>query len=201
MLKIQPRLVAVLLAIAGALTTTTALASVNDLTSGLLRAGDAPAGFTMPHHRVYNHYQPMMQVGVFEDGRKLAPACAIPASFRLYGWRQGVVEAFDSRRAIKGLQQLSLCGVRFQTANGARLAYRDTVRAMNVYRIHKQVRMVRMGGIGAESMALVSVAKPFSERLLFRRANAFVEIEYAGPSSFSPSRLRHLGGEVNARLR
>lgn len=199
-----------------ALSVSPALAYVNDITSGLLRAGEPPAVFLAPHDRLYVHYHGIMRVPVSHGGNtRFLSACSAPPALSHDGWLQGLVEAFDTQTGIKDFWDLTLCAWRFKTVKGAKSAYITLAAPLRADLKLKTVALLTKRLIGDQSIAVggvthklktrkgkrpVSTGTPGAKALLFRKANAVVELKYLGPASFGGPGFLRLGTVINGRL-
>lgn len=217
-------LLALIVVSALALQVTPALAYVNDITTGLLPASAAPAGFSAPKDQVYLRFHSDMSVKT-HPGRTASPACISDKSFSREGWKQGMIEAFPSQQ-VKSVRTLTLCAWRFKTVGGAQKAYGFEVNPLKtdlkpkstpkkvskgktkkkaagkvVSRTKNTLKLLSKARIGDESLAVEGGTGLITYALYFRNANALVEIKYTGPSSFSPPSFLSLGRTVNSKLR
>jgi hypothetical protein len=202
------RLALLALASALALGVSPALAYVGDITTGLLRAGDAPPGFLTPHVHLYRRFHAKMQVKVSHGGvTKYGSLCLVPSSFAHNGWLQGVIESFDTRSGVKGFQELTLCAWRFTTVAQARHAYPQLTALWQTDIKKGRVRLLSAQRIGDQSLAIAAVKgksssiTPGAKQLEFRQANAVVKLNYVGPNTLSGAAFLHLGVLINSRLR
>lgn len=184
----------------------TTFASVSHFSSALVRPGDAPPDFSQSHLKVYKRFTTLMQVTTRMRSISTKSVCTLPQSFAQLGWKQGLIEAFDRSVPTYALQ---VCASLFRDTAGAHAAYRDLVKSIFTARVQvKMASRLSMPAVGDESSAIthsekqcVCDPKPtlFSYEVVFRHANALVDLAYSGPAS-RPGQFEQLARRVNSRL-
>ncbi|HEX8918269.1 MAG TPA: hypothetical protein VF898_07185 [Chloroflexota bacterium] len=182
-------------------TSLAAHAAVSDIQSSLLRSGEALPGFGTPHSHLYQKFHSQMDVSVSHGGiTRLSSVCVVPTTFAAQ-WAQGVIESFDTTAPPSHLQILTLCAYRFTTAVAAQSGYKVLARGLYVLLRNKSVSALRGQAMGDQSYGVGSNRSPYSDSLVFRHANAVVQISYLGPQRISARQFLRLGGISNSRLR
>jgi len=193
------RLVALILALQSS--AGIASAAVSDIKSGLLHTGEVFPGLAAAHSRLYVRFHSRMDVAVTHGTvTRYSSTCIVPSSFASH-WAQGVIESFDSTAPPSRMQILTLCGYRFTSVAAAQAAYK--VLADPMRGLLRSRSVISLGGhvIGAQSIAVGSTKGLFTDSMVFRNANAVVQITYLGPQRVAAAQFVHLGGISNSRLR
>lgn len=178
-----------------ALTVLTALpayAAVHDVRSGLLRASDAPAGFSHPSYKVYTKPLGEMTITMISGGHKGSIGCSIEN-----GATKGLIETFTPSQPGSNLL---LCITLYPTATDAHQLYQFATGSYEQAVKHGFRLKLYKPGIGDESIVLgTTVNQLRSYNLTFRHSNALVSL-VAFAVSLPYSSVVRLGRIVNSRL-
>lgn len=182
--------------------------AADQLRSAVLRPSDAPAGFSHPYVKMYTHFRTRLEVATRAGGTRSTAACALPRSFSRYGWRRGLIEAFD---VTGSPMTLELCASVFKTPVDAHAAYLDYLRAtLTPLLTYDRMKRLPIHGIGDEAMAIGGPASTCNcggmratqeYGMILRLGAVVVDLAYVGPSSLAPTQFVRLGHRIDSRLR
>jgi len=172
-------------------------ATVHDLRYAVLRAGEAPPGFSHPHLTVYPHFvKAMRDIRPHSDSDTGIEQCYAPTTFAHDGWVQGLIETFRGEQMFRGFE---LCGFLFRSLRRAHDGYLVLAAGAKSLLTHKRGTRLTRRGFGDESFSF----KPFeglgeSTEIVWRHDNAVMLLSYFGPPV--DSQLVRDAGLIDRRL-
>jgi hypothetical protein len=178
-----------------------ALAEVSDLRPAALTTADAPAGYTHPHLKVYSHFLRKMTIKTRNTGGlkgTSTSSCNVAKSFQADGFQSGMIEVFRTKAFLEALQ---LCGYLFTGDTGAHTAFSSESARLQKQATKNGYTPLAGATVGDESIGMTATSQGLSVYvIIFRHANALIEIAYIGPSTYAADQFVQAATGSNSRL-